>query len=65
MAPRPAGTAGARRGGATQYTPSVDHTFQNRGCYWAVQAATHSALPAAPPAPAPRVGARADMPCPR
>ncbi|MFF6781219.1 protein kinase [Streptomyces sp. NPDC012510] len=28
------------RGGATQYTLTVDHTFQNDGCYWAVQATT-------------------------
>ncbi|GAA2417191.1 serine/threonine-protein kinase [Streptomyces coeruleofuscus] len=28
------------RGGATQYTLTVDHTFQNVGCYWAVQAMT-------------------------
>ncbi|MGW2337642.1 serine/threonine-protein kinase [Streptomyces sp. NPDC001685] len=28
------------RSGATQYTIPVDHTFQNRGCYWFVQATT-------------------------
>ncbi|MEU9734255.1 serine/threonine-protein kinase [Streptomyces sp. NPDC048002] len=28
------------RSGATQYSLSVDHTFQNSGCYWAVQATT-------------------------
>ncbi|MEU2912943.1 serine/threonine-protein kinase [Streptomyces massasporeus] len=28
------------RSGATQYTLTVDHTFQNVGCYWAVQATT-------------------------
>ncbi|MFD8231296.1 serine/threonine-protein kinase [Streptomyces sp. NPDC059696] len=28
------------RSGATQYTLSVDHTFQNPGCYWTVQAGT-------------------------
>ncbi|MEU6683235.1 serine/threonine-protein kinase [Streptomyces sp. NPDC046832] len=28
------------RSGATQYTLSVDHTFQNTGCYWTVQATT-------------------------
>ncbi|MDW4910369.1 serine/threonine-protein kinase [Streptomyces sp. ADMS] len=28
------------RSGATQYTLTVDHTFQNRGCYWAVAATT-------------------------
>ncbi|WP_427918367.1 serine/threonine-protein kinase [Streptomyces sp. cg40] len=28
------------RSGATQYTISVDHTFQNDGCYWTVQATT-------------------------
>ncbi|MFI7141266.1 serine/threonine-protein kinase [Streptomyces massasporeus] len=28
------------RSGATQYTITVDHTFQNVGCYWAVQATT-------------------------
>ncbi|QOV36885.1 serine/threonine protein kinase [Streptomyces ferrugineus] len=28
------------RGGATQYTLTVDHTFQSGGCYWAVQATT-------------------------
>ncbi|MDI9832923.1 serine/threonine-protein kinase [Streptomyces sp. KAU_LT] len=31
------------RSGATQYTIPVDHTFQNRGCYWFVQAATDPA----------------------
>ncbi|MGW2748373.1 serine/threonine-protein kinase [Streptomyces sp. NPDC001450] len=29
-----------RRSGATQYTITVDHTFGNGGCYWAVQATT-------------------------
>ncbi|MEU2281854.1 serine/threonine-protein kinase [Streptomyces sp. NPDC013178] len=28
------------RSGATQYTITVDHTFQGVGCYWAVQATT-------------------------
>ena len=28
------------RSGATQYTVTVDHTFQSLGCYWAVQATT-------------------------
>ncbi|MFF7490585.1 serine/threonine-protein kinase [Streptomyces luteogriseus] len=28
------------RSGATQYTLTVDHTFQGLGCYWAVQATT-------------------------
>ncbi|MEW2404556.1 protein kinase [Streptomyces sp. NPDC046862] len=28
------------RSGATQYTLTVDHTFQSAGCYWAVQATT-------------------------
>ncbi|MCX4554822.1 protein kinase [Streptomyces phaeochromogenes] len=28
------------RSGATQYTFTVDHTFQGKGCYWAVQATT-------------------------
>ncbi|MFF5040985.1 serine/threonine-protein kinase [Streptomyces nigra] len=28
------------RSGATQYTIPVAHTFQNRGCYWTVQATT-------------------------
>ena len=28
------------RGGATQYTLTVDHTFQSNGCYWAVRATT-------------------------
>ncbi|MGW2705487.1 serine/threonine-protein kinase [Streptomyces sp. NPDC001340] len=28
------------RSGATQYSLAVDHTFQNKGCYWAVQATT-------------------------
>ncbi|WP_328770049.1 serine/threonine-protein kinase [Streptomyces sp. NBC_00286] len=28
------------RSGATQYTLTVDHTFQGNGCYWTVQAAT-------------------------
>ncbi|MFJ7018849.1 serine/threonine-protein kinase [Streptomyces sp. NPDC101117] len=28
------------RSGATRYTIPVDHTFQNRGCYWFVQATT-------------------------
>ncbi|MFI1168917.1 serine/threonine-protein kinase [Streptomyces sp. NPDC020801] len=28
------------RSGATQYTFTVDHTFQGAGCYWAVQATT-------------------------
>ena len=28
------------RSGATQYTLTVDHTFQGPGCYWAVQATT-------------------------
>ncbi|MGW5030678.1 serine/threonine-protein kinase [Streptomyces nigra] len=31
------------RSGATQYTIPVDHTFQNRGCYWTVQATTDPA----------------------
>lgn len=29
-----------RRSGATQYTFTVDHTFQGTGCYWTVQATT-------------------------
>ncbi|MEU5595020.1 protein kinase [Streptomyces sp. NPDC020298] len=29
-----------RRSGATQYTITVDHTFQGTGCYWTVQATT-------------------------
>ena len=29
-----------RRSGATQYTFTVDHTFQGSGCYWAVRATT-------------------------
>ncbi|MFJ1805724.1 MULTISPECIES: serine/threonine-protein kinase [unclassified Streptomyces] len=28
------------RSGATQYTLTVDHTFQNQGCYWAVRVTT-------------------------
>lgn len=28
------------RSGATQYTVTVDHTFQDNGCYWAVRATT-------------------------
>ncbi|WP_093630446.1 serine/threonine-protein kinase [Streptomyces sp. 3213.3] len=28
------------RSGATQYTITADHTFQNDGCYWTVQATT-------------------------
>ncbi|MEU2269557.1 serine/threonine-protein kinase [Streptomyces olindensis] len=28
------------RSGATEYTLTVDHTFQNLGCYWTVQATT-------------------------
>lgn len=28
------------RSGATQYTLTVDHTFQGKGCYWTVQATT-------------------------
>lgn len=28
------------RSGATQYTLTADHTFQNNGCYWTVQATT-------------------------
>ncbi|MFF4901406.1 serine/threonine-protein kinase [Streptomyces sp. NPDC001068] len=28
------------RSGATQYTITVDHTFQNAGCYWTVRATT-------------------------
>ncbi|XHM65729.1 serine/threonine-protein kinase [Streptomyces nigra] len=31
------------RSGATQYTIPVDHAFQNRGCYWTVQATTDPA----------------------
>ncbi|MFJ9539728.1 serine/threonine-protein kinase [Streptomyces sp. NPDC101225] len=31
------------RSGATRYTITVDHTFQNDGCYWAVQATTSPA----------------------
>ena len=31
------------RSGATQYTIPVEHTFQNRGCYWSVQATTDPA----------------------
>ncbi|MFF4590236.1 serine/threonine-protein kinase [Streptomyces sp. NPDC001388] len=46
-----AGQAGAadgaplsyRRDGATQYTLTVDHTFQGTGCYWTVQASTSPA----------------------
>ncbi|MFE7899407.1 serine/threonine-protein kinase [Streptomyces sp. NPDC057424] len=29
-----------QRSGATQYTLTVDHTFQTLGCYWTVQAGT-------------------------
>ncbi|GAB7110375.1 hypothetical protein JCM4814A_86900 [Streptomyces phaeofaciens JCM 4814] len=29
-----------RRSGATQYTLTVDHTFQGNGCYWTVRATT-------------------------
>ncbi|WP_432192373.1 serine/threonine-protein kinase [Streptomyces sp. bgisy027] len=29
------------RSGATQYSIPVDHTFQNAGCYWTVQATTN------------------------
>jgi serine/threonine-protein kinase len=29
-----------QRSGATSYTVTVEHTFQSRGCYWTVQAAT-------------------------
>ncbi|MER6628549.1 serine/threonine-protein kinase [Streptomyces sp. NPDC000987] len=29
-----------KRSGATHYTITVDHTFQNSGCYWAVQGTT-------------------------
>ncbi|MEU6553302.1 protein kinase [Streptomyces sp. NPDC046915] len=29
-----------QRSGATQYTLTVDHTFQGTGCYWTVQATT-------------------------
>ncbi|MER5433256.1 serine/threonine-protein kinase [Streptomyces sp. NPDC002588] len=32
-----------RRSGATQYTLTVDHTFQGTGCYWTVQATTSPA----------------------
>ncbi|MFJ9871041.1 protein kinase [Streptomyces sp. NPDC101165] len=32
-----------QRSGATQYSLTVDHTFQNQGCYWAVQATTNPA----------------------
>ncbi|MCX4767656.1 serine/threonine protein kinase [Streptomyces sp. NBC_01275] len=32
-----------RRSGATQYTLTVDHTFQGNGCYWTVRAATSPA----------------------
>ncbi|MET8946844.1 protein kinase [Streptomyces sp. NPDC004542] len=32
--------ASYRRSGATQYTFTVDHTFQGTGCYWTVQATT-------------------------
>ncbi|MZF90945.1 serine/threonine protein kinase, partial [Streptomyces sp. SID5643] len=28
------------RSGATQYTLTVEHTFQTLGCYWTVQATT-------------------------
>ncbi|MFE1248302.1 serine/threonine-protein kinase [Streptomyces sp. NPDC058735] len=31
------------RSGATQYTLTVDHTFQTLGCYWSVQATTNPA----------------------
>ncbi|MFJ1967571.1 serine/threonine-protein kinase [Streptomyces sp. NPDC087903] len=31
------------RSGATQYTLTVDHTFQGTGCYWGVQATTNPA----------------------
>ncbi|MFG2793828.1 serine/threonine-protein kinase [Streptomyces sp. NPDC048419] len=37
----PDGTAQTfQRSGATHYTITVDHPFQNDGCYWAVQATT-------------------------
>jgi Protein kinase domain len=39
----PDGSQTFERSGATQYTIGVDHTFQGKGCYWAVQAATESA----------------------
>ncbi|MET9899703.1 serine/threonine-protein kinase [Streptomyces sp. NPDC006446] len=32
-----------RRSGSTQYTLSLDHTFQGTGCYWGVQARTQPA----------------------
>jgi serine/threonine-protein kinase len=32
-----------RRSGATQYTFTVDHTFQGPGCYWTVQATSSPA----------------------
>ncbi|MET8453401.1 protein kinase [Streptomyces sp. NPDC005209] len=32
-----------QRSGATQYTITVDHTFQGTGCYWTVQATTSPA----------------------
>ncbi|MFE0252235.1 serine/threonine-protein kinase [Streptomyces sp. NPDC059010] len=33
------------RSGATQYSITVDHTFQNAGCYWSVQATTDPGAP--------------------
>ncbi|MEV6400982.1 hypothetical protein AB0M39_40445 [Streptomyces sp. NPDC051907] len=29
-----------QRSGSTQYTITLDHAFQGKGCYWGVQAAT-------------------------
>ncbi|WP_328859616.1 serine/threonine-protein kinase [Streptomyces sp. NBC_00306] len=39
----PDGSQTFERSGATQYTLTLDHTFQGRGCYWGVRASTNPA----------------------
>ncbi|MFI2347630.1 serine/threonine-protein kinase [Streptomyces sp. NPDC019443] len=37
------GSQAFERSGATQYTITLDHTFQGKGCYWGVRATTNPA----------------------
>ena len=39
----PDGSETFERSGATQYTISLNHTFQGQGCYWGVRATTNPA----------------------
>ncbi|NUL26929.1 serine/threonine-protein kinase [Streptomyces lunaelactis] len=41
----PDGSQTFERSGATQYTITLDHTFQGKGCYWGVRATTNPTAP--------------------